>query len=603
MQHNDKINQVRQLMKEKGLAAVIIPSQDPHKSEYVAGHWQVRQWLTGFTGSAGTAVVTMDRAGVWTDFRYFIQAQQQLSKSGFDLFKVGHEGVPSVEQWLAGQLNAGDVVGLNGLISSVAEIRKLTAVLDEKSIGLDTTVDIAAPLWLDRPDQPASEAFELAEHYAGESRKSKLAKIRQDMAACHAAFHLITTLDDIAWTLNLRGQDVHATPVNISFMLMDPEKVTLFINPSKISASVKDSLASDDVFLADYGEINDHLSRIPDDASILVDVDQVSMSLFEQLPDTCRIIEKANPAIALKAIKNDVQMTRIRETAVKDGVAMVQFLHWLETTADREQESEVSVAEKLYALRCEQKDFFDISFDSIMAYKEHSAICHYGANEETDFSLAGEGMFLTDSGGNYFSGTTDITRTLFFGTPDPQAKTDYTLVLKSHINVARAVFPKGTKGTQIDALARKGLWQQGLDFGHGTGHGVGFFLGVHEGPARISPICHDVSIKAGMLLTNEPGVYKEGCHGIRLENMILVTNAFENEFGKFLQFDNMTLCHFQLDLIDFALITDGEKQWLNTYHQQVYEKIAPHLEPPVAAWLKEKNPSGVKVGVKWGCLK
>ena len=589
MKTNEKIDRIRKLMKDGNIAAVIIPSDDPHKSEYVTEYWQARKWLTGFSGSAGMAVITLEHAILWTDFRYYIQADKQISGSWFELYKMGEPDVPTVQKWLMNTLNPGDIVGMDGNVFSVADIKKYKRQFEAKEILLNTDIDFIKELWTDRPAMPKSPAFSLSEEYTGKSRKNKLKEIQNQMDELDATYHLMATLDDIAWTLNLRGKDVHTNPVNIAFVLMSPKKVSLFISDGKIDHTLAKELNQDGIDIAGYEDIYTALSKLQETKTILIDPENTNYRLYQSINKKCKIIEESNPAIALKAIKNDIEIAHLRQTLIKDGLAVVNFLFWLDHQNEDAQITEQSVADKLYLFRKEQEFFIDNSFDPIMAYQDHSAMCHYSATKETDVVIGNNGMFLTDSGGNYLTGTTDITRTICRGNPSKQEITDYTLVLKGHIAVATTLFPKGTRGFQIDTLSRQYLWQQGLDFGHGTGHGVGFFLCVHEGPARISPHPIDVKLEKGMVLTNEPGVYREGAYGIRLENMILVDQAFENEFGTFMKFETLTICHFERTLIEREMLSEEEKDWINTYHARVYETLSPHMDQDVAVWLKEKT--------------
>lgn len=576
-------------MAARGVAAVVIPSGDPHQSEYGADHFQARQWLTGFTGSAGTAVVTQTRAILWTDFRYWIQAGDQIKGSAFELFKQGEDSVPFFDRWLADRLSQGDVIALDGRMTAAAEVKKYKDLFKEKGMVLDTEADLISGLWTDRPPLPLSPAWVLSETYAGKTRSQKLDQIREAMAKAGADTLLMTSLEDIAWTFNLRGQDTPFNPVNLAFALVDLKQAILFINPAKVDSTLGSQLGQDRVELYSYESITESLATLGQEVRILLDPAGVSYALYRAVNPRARIIEKINPAVELKAVKNATEIGHIRDTAVKDGIAVVKFLYWLENQINVSQITELSAAQVLYGFRKEQPDFFSNSFDPIMAFQDHSAMCHYKATSQTNVALEPRAMFLTDSGGNYLTGTTDITRTLHLGIPGTQEIRDYTLVLKGHIAVATALFPKGTKGFQIDTLARQFLWKEGMNFGHGTGHGVGFFLCVHEGPARISPHPVDVALKKGMLLTNEPGLYREKRYGIRLENMILVAEAPETEFGEFSKFENMTLCHFEKGLMDRDLLTDFEIEWINTYHQQVYEKISPGLDSRVKAWLKRKT--------------
>lgn len=576
-------------MKDRNISAVIVPSDDPHQSEYVAPHWQARKWLTGFSGSAGTAVVTQDHAILWTDFRYYLQAEHQISDSGFTLYKMGKPDVPTFQKWLEDTLVPGDTIGIDGNVSSTAFVKKLEQGFEARGLLLDTGVDVIRDLWTGRPPLPDSPAFSFPEKYAGQKRGDKIKEIRERMTALGAAYHLMTTLDDIAWTLNLRGRDVHSNPVNIAFVLMGHETVALFISREKVSDDLAEELARDGISLFEYDTIALALSKIQDGHAVLVDPENTNYRLYQAINKKCKIVEKPTPSIALKAIKNDTQIALLKETAVKDGRAVVNFLFWLEHRPDGEKITEVSVADKLYEFRKDQALFVDNSFDPIMAHGDHSAMCHYSATKETDVVIGKKGMFLSDSGGNYLTGTTDITRTICRGEPAKQERMDYTLVLKGHISVASTLFPKGARGFQIDTLARQYLWKGGMDFGHGTGHGVGFFLSVHEGPARISPHPVDIRLEQGMVLTNEPGLYREGRYGIRLENMILVDQAFENEFGTFMKFETMTYCHFERNLMETDLLSREEKAWINSYHAMVYDTLSPGLDKDVASWLREKT--------------
>ena len=582
-----KLDALRCKMDETDVAAVVVPTADPHQSEYLAAHWQARQWLTGFTGSAGVAVVTRSRAILWTDFRYWIQAESQMDD--FELFKQGEDGVPDYDKWLIDELSRGDRIVLDGKLVSAAQVKKIRPGIEQRELILDTTQDLISDLWQDRPPLPATRAFVLDSVYSGQDRTAKLDRIRKKMAEHQADVHLMTTLDDIAWTFNLRGNDVHTNPVNIGFALITMETARLFINPAKLDAGVKAQLETDGIEPEPYEAIGAALKAFDKTTAVLLNPDAVSDHLYRIVKTRATVIEKPNPAARMKCIKNAIEIRHINDTAVKDGRAVVNFLHWLET--DDSPKTEMSLAQKLVDFRREQPDFINPSFDSIMAFEDHSAMCHYSAAPETDAALTPDAMFLTDSGGNYLTGTTDITRTLHLGTPKKKEIRDYTLVLKGHIAVATSRFPSGTRGYQIDTLARQFLWQQGMDFGHGTGHGVGFFLCVHEGPARISPHPVDERLKPGMLLTNEPGLYREGEYGIRLENMILVTEDEKNEFGQFLKFENMTLCHFERRLIDRAQLTQAERRWVDDYHRLVYEKLSPGLSDPVKTWLQEKTQS------------
>jgi Xaa-Pro aminopeptidase len=588
MNTNEKIDRIRQLMKKKGISAVVIPRNDPHQSEYLAEHWQVGKWLTGFSGSAGTIVITSEHSILWTDFRYYIQAEQQLAGSCVELYKMGEPKVPTFQEWLSDTLESGDVIGLDGNLFSRAGFKKLEQEVEAKGLLVDTGVDLIQEVWTDRPGLPMSKAFALSERYAGRTRADKITKIRDRMKALGADVHLMAGLDDIAWTLNLRGQDVHTNPVNIAFVLVGPERLSLFMKRDKVDDDLARELGRDTIDLFDYADVFAALAKI-EGGSILVDPENTNCAVYHSINKACKIVEAPCPAIGLKAVKNDVEIAHLRQTLVRDGAAVVKFLFWLEHQTGKDRITEISAAQKLFEFRKQQDLFVDNSFDPIMASGEHSAMCHYCATKETDVTIGRDTMFLTDSGGNYFTGTTDITRTIFQGSPSRQEIQDYTLVLKGHIAVATTRFPKGARGFQIDTLARQYLWNAGMDFGHGTGHGVGFFLCVHEGPARISPLPVDVRLEPGMVLTNEPGVYREGAYGIRLENMMLVDEAFENEFGVFMKFDTLTWCHFERNLMDVNLLSRDEQEWVDAYHEGVYERLSPLVDREVAAWLREKT--------------
>ncbi len=581
----DKLCALRKKMDTAGVTAVIIPNADPHQSEYLAGYWQILKWLTGFSGSAGTAVVTKNQAGMWTDFRYWIQAGAQLD--GVQLFRQGDTGVPSFDKWLTDTLSVNDRIALDGKIVSASQAGSLKEKFMQKGIVVDTTMDLISDLWQDRPPMPRTPAFELDSIYAGETRKEKISRIRKKMADYNTDCHVLAALDDIAWTFNLRGQDIHTNPVNMAFSLITMDKINLFIDPAKVNTPLRTALEADGVALFDYNFFYETIQKLDKKSRVLLDTEKVSDFIYQAVKKRSDITEAPNPSAMLKCLKNEVEISHIRDTAVKDGRAVVNFLHWL-CTSDTPK-TEISAAQQLLNFRKEQNAFLHPSFDSIMAFKEHSAICHYSADPDTDLPLSPDAMFLTDSGGNYLTGTTDITRTVHLGTPSSQEIRDYTLVLKAHIAVATALFPSTARGYQIDAMARRHLWQQGLDFGHGTGHGVGFFLCVHEGPARLSSLPVDIALRPGMLLTNEPGLYREGQYGIRLENMVLVVKERETQFGSFLKFENMTLCHFERDLVDKTMLGAEEISWVNEYHQMVYDRLSPGLAEPVREWLGSRT--------------
>ncbi|PIE87983.1 MAG: Xaa-Pro aminopeptidase [Bacteroidetes bacterium] len=578
---------IREQINHHDIHALIIPTADPHQTEYLPDHWKHRQWLTGFTGSAGTALVTKDAACLWTDFRYWIQAEEQIRDTGFTLFPSGKPGVPSLEEWLCSNLEPGQRIAVDGQVFSMAGARKMKKTLSPRGLELVTGLDLLSPVWKNRPAMPDSSAYDFPVTFSGESRKDRLERIRQKLKDAYADWLLITALDDLAWAFCIRGNDIPSTPVNIAFSLMGPKETFLFINPEKIESDLAQTLEQDGIILKPYEEILSELKKIPPQDTICLDPAGTSIALFSAIPSDAVVVELPSIIQEMKCRKNRIEIAHSRETAVKDGTAVVNFMFWL--AHETEPVTEVTASRKLYEFRQQQKDLVETSFASITAFGPHGAMCHYSPKPETDVPIKKDALFLFDSGGNYLTGTTDITRTVHLGTPAPEEIIDYTTVLKSHIAVATAIFPEGTRGYQIDTLARKAFWDKGQNFGHGTGHGVGFFLGVHEGPASISSHPIDVSLATGMILTNEPGLYREGRYGIRLENMILVQGSMETEFGKFLEFETLTLCPFETSLIDPAMLEEKERQWLNAYHERVYQALAPAVSFRVGEWLREKT--------------
>ncbi len=577
---------LREQMNLHNIHALMVPTADPHQTEYLPDHWKHRQWLTGFTGSAGTVLVTGDDAFLWTDFRYWIQAEKQLKGTEFILFPAGKPGVPTPEEWLCSHLTAGQRVGVDGKVFSVAAARKMKEAFVPRGLELVTELDLVSRIWQDRPAMPDSPAFDFPAAFSGETRKDRLERIRKRLSASWD-WVLVTALDDLAWAFSMRGNDVPCNPVNLGFSLIGTDEAFLFMDEKKISDDLARALEDDGVTLKGYEEIYTVLGSIEEGQVICLDPAGTSAALFASISAEAVILERPGMIESMKAVKNFVEIAHSRDTAVKDGVAVVNFMYWLEHQS--KPVTERDAAAKLYECRKEQDDFVAPSFASITASGAHGAMCHYEALPETDIPIAGDALFLFDSGGNYLTGTTDITRTIHLGNPSRQEIVDYTMVLKSHISVAASKFPKGTRGYQIDTLARKILWENGLDFGHGTGHGVGFFLSVHEGPARISSYPADVALVPGMILTNEPGLYREGNYGIRLENMILVKEGMQTEFGQFLEFETLTLCPFERNLIDMGMLEPKEIQWINAYHGRVYKKLAPVLQEATRKWLQKKT--------------
>ena len=586
---NERLSALREVMREEHLAAFIFPSTDPHQGEYVPAHWESRKWISGFDGSAGTAVVTMTGAALWTDSRYFIAAEEQLCNTEFLLMKERVEGTPTIAEWISKALQydaTSTEVGIDGMCCSTAMVEELTDELRRSGITLRTNFDPLERIWIHRPSIPSSMVEIQPLAYAGETAESKLARIRKSLREKHADGMLVSALDDIAWTLNLRGADVHCNPVFVSYLLIASDKATLFVDETKLTEPVK-------VYLKEMGVGTDSYNKVAQglrdyfEYNILLDPDETSYTLMKMV-DKKRVIRQKSPIPSLKSVKNDAEIEGFKSAMLYDGVAMTQFLYWLEQTIGKEPITELTVSDKLLALRSEQPLFRDISFDTIAAYQEHGAIVHYEPTKESDVALKPEGLLLVDSGAQYQNGTTDITRTIALGPVTEEQKRVYTLVLKGHIQLELLKFPKGASGTQLDALARKDLWAAGLNYLHGTGHGVGSYLNVHEGPHQIRMEYRGEPLKAGMTVTDEPGIYLEGRFGVRIENTLLITPYLTTEFGDFLQFEPLTLCPIDTTPIVVELLTNDERQWLNEYHERVYTTLAPHLDSEVCMWLREK---------------
>ena len=583
---NDRLQDLRALFSQEGIQAFIIPSTDPHLSEYVAPHWKSREWISGFTGSAGTVVITTNQAGLWTDSRYFLQAAQQLEGTEIKLYKEMLPETPSISAFLSTQLTPGDAVGIDGKMFSAEEVERMQAELQKCQIEVKSISDPLDKLWTDRPPMPEAPAFIYETQYAGKSSIEKIAIIRKELKKCNAKALFLSALDEIAWTLNLRGNDVHCNPVLVSYLLIEENETHYFIQPQKITAEVATYMKEAGVNLHAYEEAETYLSRISVE-SLLLNPAKTNYAMYSAVNPDCRIIHGASPVTLLKAIRNEQEIAGIHAAMQRDGVALVKFLKWLEASVSTGKETEISVDKKLHEFRAEQDLYMGESFDTIAGYKEHGAIVHYEATPETDVQLKPEGFLLLDSGAQYLDGTTDITRTITLGKLTEEEKTDYTLILKGHIALAMAVFPAGTRGAQLDVLARMPIWQRRMNFLHGTGHGVGHFLNVHEGPQSIRMNENPVTLQLGMLTSNEPGVYKAGSHGIRTENLVLVVPAGEGMFGNYLQFETVTLCPICKKGIIKELLTSEEINWLNQYHQTVYEKLSPGLNKEEQAWLKE----------------
>ncbi len=584
---NERVAKLRSWMKENGFTAFVFPSSDPHNSEYVADYWKSREWISGFSGSAGTAVITLEHAALWTDSRYFIAAEKELNGTGFQLMKLRVEGTPSVSEWLASELSTYEkaVVGLDGNVNSFAEISSMEQELATKgNITVRTDTDPMIELWTDRPVIPDNEVQLHPLEYSGESTSSKISRVRKYLSECGADGLLVTALDEIAWVLNLRGSDVHCNPVFVSYLLISPEKVALYINNVKLSTEVNAYLASEKIDVEAYEAVVEGL-RSYTGKSLLVDMTSTNYSLATAVPFE-KVCSGVSPIVSMKAVKNKVEQDGFRAAMLRDGVAVVKFLAWLKSAVEAGGQTEISLDERLTALRAEQPKFKGISFDTIVGYEAHGAIVHYEATPETDIPVEPHGLVLIDSGAQYLDGTTDITRTIALGELTEEQRRVYTLVLKGHIQLDICRFPAGVCGSQIDALARAPMWREGYNYMHGTGHGVGSYLNVHEGPHQIRMEWRPAPLQAGMTVTNEPGIYLEGKFGVRIENTLLIVPAETTAFGDFLKFETLTLAPIDTTPIVFEMLSAEEREWLNRYHQRVYESLSPHLTEGEKEWLR-----------------
>ena len=584
---NERVAKLRLWMKENGFTAFVFPSSDPHNSEYVADYWKSREWISGFSGSAGTAVVTLEHAALWTDSRYFIAAEKELNGTGFQLMKLRVEGTPSVSEWLASELSTYEkaVVGLDGNVNSFAEVAAMEQELATKgNITVRTDADPMAELWMDRPVIPDNEVQLHPLEYSGELTSSKISRVRKYLSECGADGLLVTALDEIAWVLNLRGSDVHCNPVFVSYLLISPEKVTLYINNVKLSAEVNAYLASEKIDVEAYEAVVEGL-RSYTGKSLLVDMTSTNYSLATAVPFE-KVCSGVSPIVSMKAVKNKVEQDGFRAAMLRDGVAVVKFLAWLKSAVETGGQTEISLDDRLTALRAEQPKFKGISFDTIVGYEAHGAIVHYEATPETDIPVEPHGLVLIDSGAQYLDGTTDITRTIALGELTEEQRRVYTLVLKGHIQLDICRFPAGACGSQIDALARAPMWREGYNYMHGTGHGVGSYLNVHEGPHQIRMEWRSAPLQAGMTVTNEPGIYLEGKFGVRIENTLLIVPAETTAFGDFLKFETLTLAPIDIAPIVLEMLSAEEREWLNSYHRRVYESLSPHLTEGEKEWLR-----------------
>ena len=586
-----RIENIRDLMKEKNIYAYIVPSSDYHQSEYVGDYFKSREFMSGFTGSSGTLIISMDEAGLWTDGRYFIQAENELKDSGIKLFKMGEEGVPTIEEYLLEKLPKNSTLGFDGRVMSVKEGQSLANKLAFKGINIEYKYDLVNDIWEDRCSLPTEKAFLLGTEYSGESFSDKLSRIRAVMKEKKATTHILASLDDIAWLFNIRGRDVKSNPVVLSYAVITIDSVYLFIDKNKIGKDIRAELSKENVQIKGYEEVYEFIKNIDENEVVLIDTSKVNYAIYNNIPSNVQKIEERNPSILFKSIKNEIELKNIRNSHIKDGVAFTKFMYWLKNNIGKIEITEISATQKLEEFRREQDKFIEPSFSTIAAYKDHAAMMHYSATEESNYKLEPRDLFLVDSGGQYFDGTTDITRTIALGPIPENVRKDFTNVVRGMIRLSKAKFLYGCRGYNLDILARGPLWEEGIDYKCGTGHGIGFVLNVHEGPNGFRwKVREDIDdsciLEEGMVTTNEPGVYVENSHGIRIENEIVVRKAEKNEYGQFMDFEVITFAPIDLDAIDESIILKDEKVYLNNYHKQVYDKISPYLNEEEKQWLK-----------------
>ncbi len=585
----ERIKKLRALMDEAHIDAYLIPSADFHQSEYVGDYFKCREFITGFTGSAGTALITATEALLWTDGRYFLQAETQLEGTGITLMRMGVPSVPTICEYLENTLSTNNTLGLDGRVISLSDGQKYKKIMDALSGTIVYDLDLIDKIWTNRPQLASEPTFHLSEKYAGESTKNKLSRIRNHMTTCNATSHILTTLDDICWLFNFRGNDVKYSPLSLGYAIIHMNEVELFIDENKLDTQTRHNLQENNVTILPYNDIYKRATTFNHNHSILLDSKCINYGLYHNIPTTATLIEQANPSILMKAMKNEIELENIRQAHIKDGVAVTKFMYWLKTTlANGETLTELLVSDRLHAFRKEQEGFIQPSFAPICGYKDHAAIVHYEATEETNATLQPEHLLLMDTGGNYYEGSTDITRTFALGPLTEVESAHFTLVVRSMLALANAPFVQGIWGHQLDILARMPFWQEGLDYNHGTGHGVGYLLNIHEGPSSISwRAAKDVGValEEGMVLTDEPGIYISGSHGIRIENELVVRKGMKNAYGQFLYFEPVTFVPIDLDAVNASQMSQQEKDWLNSYHKQVQELIGPHLTEDEQKWL------------------
>lgn len=588
MKHLEKLAAIRELMAKNSIDAYIVPSSDPHISEYLPEHYRCISWISGFTGSAGTLMITKDFAGLWTDSRYFVQANQQLEGSGFELVKLKVQHAPEFATWLAERFTAGQTVAFDGNLASLMVANSVKSLLEPLGVKVNGHVDLLGPIWENRPSLPTNPAYLLPTESTGQSTIDKLTEVRAEMKKQHADAHLISSLDDVAWLLNIRGTDVNCNPVVLAFVYVTQTEAHLYIAAGKLTAAAILDLKNSGVEVQAYEAVYKLITTL-NVSSILLDPKRSCYAVYDSIPKQVRIIESLNPSTLLKSVKNEVELNFIRQTMVNDGVAMTKFFKWVEENVASGDLSEMSIADKLQTLRAEQPGFKDISFGTIAGYKDHGALPHYNADKVSNYKLECSGLLLVDSGGQYLTGTTDITRVISLGEMTTEEKEDYTIVLKGTIEGSMAVFTKGTRGYQIDAITRRPIWATKRNYNHGTGHGVGFFLNVHEGPHTFNGAAVDVALLDGMVSSIEPGLYREGKHGIRIENLVVSKNIESNQFGEFMDFETLTICYIDTALVEKTLLHQEHIDWLNNYNQWVFDKISSKLNEEEQTWLRLKT--------------
>jgi Xaa-Pro aminopeptidase len=588
MKTKEKIERLRDLMKRNRIDLYIVPSSDPHISEYLPDYWKSRSWISGFTGSAGTFAITQEKAALWTDSRYFLQAERELSNSGIELCKLGLPGAISIEGWVVLQLKKGNTVGFDGSVFQTNQAKGMIDSLQKSGIKCNSSIDLISPIWANRPELPTGKAFIHELKYAGKSVSEKIREVRKIMLSKDASAYLICALDEVNWLFNIRGNDISFNPVSLGYGYIDENQAILFIDTEKVNEKLANQLNEQGVTVKHYDKVDKHIGKLDKKDTIFLDPTKTNYHLYSSIPSKVKIIEATGIVTEIKTHKNSVELEGFRNAMVEDGAALVEFFCWLEGNLGKIKITETLIAEKLAEFRSERADFVSESFSPIVGYADHGAIVHYSASKETEYEVKPNGFLLIDSGGQYRNGTTDITRTTHLSEPTEEEKVDFTLVLKGMIQLSMIKFPTGTRGSQLDTLARMAMWSKNINYGHGTGHGVGSFLNVHEGPMQIRPDNH-LPIEMGEVLSNEPGLYRQGKYGIRTENLIACVSDTENEFGTFLKFETLTLCPIDTKAIKIDMLLSEEKEWLNSYHKMVYEKISPLISKGHKEWLKEKT--------------